>query len=126
MLAENFLPIVSIVWSFCTGLGAVVAVVWNIRGMVARFEEKMSIIQADIRAEFGANLKILEQEQADKRDTIYRRFDDHKKFVDDTFVRSKECGIMHQNTVIGFDALKTEVKELRKEIAEVKELVLRK
>jgi hypothetical protein len=120
-----------------SGLGAVVAVVWNIRGMVASFEKKISdaikssddkltMITDDIRAEFNANLKVLEQEQASKRDTFYRRFDEHKKFIDDTFVRNKECVLMHTTTSNCVESLRIEMKELRKEVAEVKELMLKR
>lgn len=136
-MGNDLLPVISILWSLLSGFGAVVAVVWNIRGMVASFErkisdaitssdEKITRITDDIRAEFNANLKLLAQEQADKRDTLYRRFDENKKFIDDTFVRNKECVLMHTTTSNCVEGLRLDMKELRKEIAEVKELVLKR
>ena len=49
-----------------------------------------------------------------KRGRIYERVDEHKRFTDDTFVRSKECQIMHKQLVDAVLEMKIDIKELLK------------
>lgn len=120
MVPENFLPIISIIWSLVSGMAAVIAVVWNIRGMVARFDKKIDDLNSNMKADFDAKLLMFSETADSKLKRNYDRLDDYKKLNEERieqfkkdlelkYVQREMCNIMHTTTTTQFADLKADI-----------------
>ena len=95
------------------GIGTTIRAVYSIEG---RFDT--------IVKEQDAKLNKAKEEGDEKRRRIYERFDEYKCHIESNFVRRDMCGLMHNETSKIVTALVQEIKELKRELSEVKAIVI--
>lgn len=107
------------------GVGATVGAVWTISNKIRDIEVSTERKIKKAQDEQEQRLKEAQEAGDEKRRRIYERFDEYKAHFESNFIRREMCGLMHNETSKAVTKLVSEVVELRKEIAEVKSVVIK-
>jgi hypothetical protein len=97
---------------------------------VVRVSFAIKDAMATIKAEFHALLELEQERRAKDVARVYERFDDYKTHIESKllpdFVRKDMCAVMHTGTAAAVNEMKIELKELRREISELKDIVIKR
>jgi len=61
---------------------------------------------------FNASVENVNKTQDQKRDRVYARLDEHKRFIDDQFTRKDVCKILHEQVKNDLAEIKADVKKI--------------
>lgn len=121
------------------GLGAVITVTWKISSKLNSMKADLNKSVSDLKTyhdvdmksmndKFEASLSAAIENGNTKRNRIYERFDEHKKTIEELYVRRDMCSTLHTATSQGVTEFKIEmrgqVKTLSDKIDEVKNLIM--
>lgn len=96
-------------WQFIVGIIVIIGgllmtalrVGWVVASAIAKINEQMSTM----KAEFHALLELKEAEQGEKVNRVYKRFDEYKEHLENSFVRREMCALMHNGTTEQLNAM---------------------
>jgi hypothetical protein len=99
---------------------AVIIFLGGCLGVAWRFGYVVASLISNIKAEFNAELELLESEQDKKIARVYDRFDDFKKSMECTHVRRELCAEIRGNFSNEFKEIKSDLKDIKAYLMENK------
>jgi hypothetical protein len=106
------------------GVGATITAVWTISNKIRDIETTTDKKLKEHRDEAEERLKEAIMAGDEKRGRIYQRFDEYKTHFEANFVRRELCSLLHADTAKAVSRIIEEVSALKKDLSEIKEIVL--
>ena len=93
------------VTDYLVALGTLVGTLLGVFGLVYK-------MTSDMRKYCEVGMKALDEKREEGLKSVYKRFDQYKKSIEESHVSKEVCGILHNQIVEDVVEIKADVKEL--------------
>lgn len=117
---------IAVVGFLASGIIAILRVGYLLGQFEKNLEGKIRFVSDVLKEDYKSKIDTAVKNGDEKRARIYSRFDEHKAFCDNIFVRRDMCGIVHKNTSDEVATINKRLDGFAEKIDELKNILIGK